>query len=198
MSVHAPDAARRPLIPKLWLAPKQALLGAVTILQDGFTNATTGVRYVEVSTKLPARNRPERFVKVSRVGGGQEDPITDKARLLVECFGRSSRDVELICNTARSVLRNSVSSWVHPRHPDDPPYTPPSRPAPLPSVTDWPLEFAGLPAGRAPHSVDSVVDEAMFIRWCGNESGPADLPHPDILDFERWQFTIDLWVAVNR
>jgi len=183
MSVHATDAARRPLAAHVWLPPKQALLGAVTILQDGFTHSATGVRYAEVSTKLPSHTRPERFIKVSRIGGSQDDPITDKARLLVECYGRSSRDVELMCNTARAVLRNAVSSWVTPRQPDNPPWVPPAAPAPLPSITAWPLE--------------QDVDEAMFIRWCGNESGPADLAHPDILDFERWQFTVDLWVAAN-
>lgn len=166
--------------PKLWPVPKQALLGAVTVLQDAFTH-TNGIRYAEVSTKLPAHTRPERFIKVSRVGGGQAVMVTDVARLLVECYGRSSRDTELMCNTARAALHNAVSSWVYPRPPENPPYTPPAGPPPLPSVTTWP----------------AATDEPMFIRWCGNESGPADLPHPDILDYERWQFTIDLEVAAN-
>ena len=182
-AVLAGDGARRPLHAKVWMPRKQALLGAVTILQDAFTNSDTGEHYAEVSTKLPAHTRPERFVKVSRVGGSQDDPITDRARLLVECYGRSSRDVEVMCATASAALHNAVSSWVHtPKPPHDPPWTT-GRPAALPSITDWPLE------------VD--LDEPMFIRWCGNESGPADLAHPDILDYERWQFTIDLWVAVN-
>lgn len=135
----------------IWDTPKPALLAAVTILEEGFGP------WAQVSTKLPARNRPDRFVKVSRTGGGQSNPVTDRARILVECFGRTSADVENMCNTARAVLRNSQSTTV-------------------------------TPSGGPP----------MFIRSYGNESGPVDFPHPDILDYERWQFTAELWIATNR
>ena len=150
------------LAAKEWLVPKPALLGAVTILEAGF-RFPDGSHAAMVSTKLPAHVRPERFVRVSRIGGGQNDPATDVARLLVDCFGRDSATCEFMCNTARAALHNSVSTWVTPTNLD------------------------GLP--------DHI--NSMFIRWCGNESGPADLAHPDILDYERWQFTIDLWIAAN-
>jgi hypothetical protein len=145
---------------KEWITPKPALLGAVTILHNAFASVTPPV---PVSTKLPAHVRPEWFIKVSRIGGGQNDPATDVARFLVDCYGRDSATCEAMCNTSRAALHNAVSTWV-------------------------------IPAAR-----DGSPDEAnrMFIRWCGNESGPYDLAHPDILDYERWQFSIDLWIAAN-
>lgn len=148
--------------PKEWLTPKPALLGAVTVLEAAF-RLSDGSHAALVSTKLPAHVRPERFIKVSRIGGGQNDPATDVARFLVDCYGRDSAACESMCNTARAALHNSVSGWVIPTHRD----------------------------GSPDH------ENSMFIRWCGNESGPYDLAHPDILDYERWQFTIDLWIAAN-
>ena len=78
------------------------MLTALTILDDAF-----GV-WAQVSTSLPTKQvRPQRFVRVSRVGGGQGDPATDTARLLVECFGPDTATVEAMCNTARAALRNA-------------------------------------------------------------------------------------------
>jgi metal-dependent amidase/aminoacylase/carboxypeptidase family protein len=131
---------------KIWLTPKPALLGTVTILEEAFGT------YAMVSTKMPARNRPERFVRVSRTGGGQDNPVTDRARILVECFAKDTAQAEAMCNTARAALRNACSTFV---------------------------------AG-------------MFVRWYGNESGPVDLAHPDIVDMERWQFSGEIWMSTNR
>lgn len=134
---------------QIWPTPKPALLAAITILGEAF-----GV-YADVSAKLPRNNRPDRFVKVSRVGGGQDDPVTDRARILIECFGRDPAECENMCNTARAAMRNAQGSTV------------------TTTVTD------------------------MFIRWWGNEDGPTDFPHPDILDRERWQVHGELAVKSN-
>lgn len=130
---------------QIWPTPKPAVLAAITVLSEAFG------AYAFVSAKLPAHQRPERFVKVTRVGGGQDDIVTDTARLLIECFAKDVGQVEAMCNTVRAALRNA----------------------------------AGTTVGEA------------FIRSWGNESGPADLPHPDILDYERWQLTGDLAVKAN-
>lgn len=37
----------------------------------------------------------------------------------------------------------------------------------------------------------------VFIRGWDNESGPVDFPHPDLLDYERWQLHGDLVVKAN-
>jgi hypothetical protein len=131
---------------KIWLTPKPALLAAVTILEEAFGE------YAQVSTKLPARNRADRFVRVSRSGGTQQDPVTDRARIITECYAKDTAQAEMMCNTARAAYRNACSTF--------------------------------------------VLD--MWVRWYGNEAGPNDIAHPDIVDYERWQFTGELWIATNR
>jgi hypothetical protein len=133
----------------VWATPKPALLGALTILESAFGT------YAHVSAKLPATNRPDRFVKVSRVGGQLDNHTTDLARIMVECFAKDVGQVESMCNTARTALRNAGGTTV------------------------------------------TANNVAMFIRGWDNESGPTDYPHPDILDFERWQITGDLAVKAN-
>lgn len=92
---------------QIWATPKPAVKAAVEILADAFG------KYAVVSTKLPRNSqRPERFVRVSRVGGGQNNPATDTARLLVECFGYDTETVEKMCNTARTALRNAAGTTV--------------------------------------------------------------------------------------
>lgn len=130
----------------LWQTPKPAVLAAITVLEAAFGG------YASVSAKLPARNRPARFVRVSRAGGAQNDPATDTARILVECFAKTVADAENMCNTARAALRNAAAT---------------------------------------------SVGDGVFIRCWDNEQGPADLPHPDVLDYERWQFFGDLLVKAN-
>lgn len=130
---------------QIWPTPKPAVLAAITVLAEAFGE------YAFVSAKLPAQQRPDRFVKVTRVGGGQDSVATDTARLLIECFAKDVGQVEAMCNTVRAALRNS----------------------------------SGTTVGDA------------FIRSWSNESGPTDFPHPDILDYERWQLTGDLAVKAN-
>lgn len=133
----------------IWPTPKPALLAAITILSEGFGD------YAFVSAKLPAHIRPDRFVKVSRVGGDLDNIATDSARILVECYAKDVGQVEAMCNTARTALRNAGGT----------------------SVT--------------------ADEQRMFIRAWDETSGPADYPNPDVLDFERWQFTGTLMVKAN-
>lgn len=134
---------------QIWPTAKPAVLTAITILDEAFEG------YAFVSAKLPGTARPDRFVRVSRVGGSQDHQATDVARLLVECYAKDVGQCEAMCNTARAALRNAGGTTV---------------------VTT---------AGR------------VSIRAWDNESGPVDYPHPEILDYDRWQITGDLLVKSN-
>ena len=90
----------------VWPTPKPAVLTAITVLAEAFGE------YAFVSAKMPARDRPERFVRVTRVGGGMDNIATDGARILVECFARDVGQVEAMCNTARTALRNAGGTTV--------------------------------------------------------------------------------------
>lgn len=89
----------------IYKTPKPAVKTAITILQQAF-----GV-YALVSARMP-KQRPVRFVRVTRIGGSQDDPITDVARILVECFGVDVETVENMTATARAALRNAISTDV--------------------------------------------------------------------------------------
>jgi hypothetical protein len=89
----------------IYNTPKPAVKTALSILRDAF-----GV-YALVSAAMP-KQRPIRFVQVSRIGGHQDDPITDHARILVECFGPDIETVENMTGTARAALRNAISTTV--------------------------------------------------------------------------------------
>lgn len=133
----------------IWPTPKPAVLTAITILSESFGE------YAFVSAKLPARNRPERFVRVSRVGGGLENEATDVARILVECFAKDVGQVEAMCNTARTAFRNAGGTTV--------------------TTTEGPV----------------------FVRRWDREQGPTEFPHPDLLEYDRWQLFGDLMVKAN-
>jgi hypothetical protein len=133
----------------VWPTPKPALLAAVTVLAEAFGE------YAFVSAKLPAYNRPDRFVKVSRVGGGMDNIATDAARILVECYAKDVGQVEAMCNTARAALSNASGTTV---------------------IADG---------------------QRMFVRCWDETSGPADYLNPEIVEFERWQFTGELLVKAN-
>ena len=89
----------------IYKTPKPAVKTAITILAAGFG------QYALVSAKMPKR-RPIRFVQVTRIGGSQDTPITDNARLLIECFGPDTETVEAMTATARAALRNAISTIV--------------------------------------------------------------------------------------
>ena len=90
----------------VWPTPKPAVLTAITVLAEAFGD------YAFVSAKLPGRSRPERFVRVTRMGGGLENIATDSARILVECYAQDVGQVEAMCNTARAALRNAGGTTV--------------------------------------------------------------------------------------
>lgn len=133
----------------IYPTPKPALLAAITVLDEAFG------AYAHVSARLPATNRPDRFVKVTRVGGGLDNIASDSARILIECFAKDVGQCEAMCNTARTALRNSAGTNV------------------------------------------TTTEGDVFVRSWGNESGPTDFPHPEILDYDRWQLHGYLLVKAN-
>lgn len=133
----------------IWPTPKPAVLTAITILAEAFG------QYAFVSAKLPKNQRPDRFVKVTRVGGGLDNIATDEARLLIECFARDIGEVEAMCNTARTALRNAAGTTV------------------------------------------TTTQGNVFVRAWENESGPSDYPHPDLIEFDRWQLTGSLMLKAS-
>jgi hypothetical protein len=132
----------------IWPTAKPAVLTAITVLDEAFGE------YAFVSAKMPIHNRPDRFVRVSRVGGGQENIATDVARILVECFAKDVGEVEAMCNTVRAALRNAAGTTV------------------------------------------TTTMGGVSVRHWGNES-VADYPHPDLLEYERWQVTGELSIKAN-
>ena len=53
---------------------------------------------------------PKRFVKITRVGGGMSNRVTDNARILVECWSDDSADCEILANTVRAILGSLAGS----------------------------------------------------------------------------------------
>lgn len=133
----------------IWPTPKPALLTAITVLSEAFGD------YAFVSAKLPATNRADRFVTVTRVGGGLDNIATDTARILVECFARDIAEVEAMCNTVRAAFRNAGGTTV------------------------------------------ATTSGDVSVRAWDNEHGPSSYPHPELLEYERWQITGDLAIKAN-
>lgn len=132
----------------VWTTAKPAVLTAITILSDAFADNAF------VSSDMP-RQRPERFIRVSRVGGRRVNVATDNARILVECFARTVAEVESMAATASEALYNSGGTTV------------------------------------------TTTAGDVFVRDWDNESGPVDFPHPELLDYCRWQLHGDLVVKAN-
>lgn len=61
---------------------------------------------VRVSTRKPDPH-PDRFVVVSRIGGGNDDWATKDPRFLIECFAKSEFDAESLAESARDAWRNA-------------------------------------------------------------------------------------------
>jgi hypothetical protein len=89
---------------EIWPTPRPAVKAAVSILQTAFGSTA-------VSTRMP-RTRPTQIVLVSRVGGGQDNPRMDRARLLIECWAGGPGDAETMTGQARAALRNAGASTV--------------------------------------------------------------------------------------
>jgi hypothetical protein len=81
---------------------------AIDILETAFQTVLVTVR---APTTLPAK-----FIRVSRVGGGQPNPRFDIARLLVECWADESvggyGTAETMGDQARTALRNAAGTTV--------------------------------------------------------------------------------------
>lgn len=90
-----------------WLTPKPALIAVQRILEAAFSDG----QYAAVHTKLPAKDRPERFVVVTRIGGGQTNQAVDICRVLVECYARVDEQAERMTGTSSAALRNAASTW---------------------------------------------------------------------------------------
>lgn len=59
---------------------------------------------IRVSTQLPAsEKRPEKFVIVSRIGGGSDDWATKNPRFLIECYALSELEAEELADQAWDV-----------------------------------------------------------------------------------------------
>lgn len=89
----------------IYPTPKPAVKTAISILADAFGH------YALVSAKMP-KQRPIRFVKVSRIGGGWSNKVTDTARLLIECYGPDTETAEAMTGTARAAMLNAISTIV--------------------------------------------------------------------------------------
>lgn len=89
----------------IYPTPKPAVLTVITVLTEAFGG------YAIVSAKLP-KQRPDRFVRVTRAGGGLANIASDSARILVECYAKDVAQVEAMCNTARTALRNAIGTNV--------------------------------------------------------------------------------------
>lgn len=88
----------------IWPTPRPAVKAAIGILTDAFAGIGVGANFPKV--------RPAKFVRVSRVGGGQDNPRMDRARLLVECWAKSVGDAEAMTATARAALRNAGGTHI--------------------------------------------------------------------------------------
>lgn len=161
---------------EIWPTPKPALLAAYTILKQGFVGTD-----VKVSTQIPARNRPNRFVVIDRAGGGQDHVATDTAAFIVHCFGRSTAETEGMCNRAREIFRNAVGTTVDV------------------VIVDGFLDSTNPDHDTPPDVMPLAIPPPvrMFIRGYTNETGVAGRQHPDVEDRVRWQFSFQLGIKSN-
>ena len=85
--------------------PKPALKTAISILSDAFGD------YAQVSAKMPTR-APDRFVRVSRIGGSRPFIVTDAAKILIEWFGPDPETVESMTATVDEAMHNAVGTVI--------------------------------------------------------------------------------------
>lgn len=67
---------------------------------------------VPVSARMP-KVRPQSFVRVDRVGGRQPNPVTDVARILVECWAPDMATAESMSATASKALHDASGTVQH-------------------------------------------------------------------------------------
>lgn len=95
----------RPLI-----VPKPSVACAIAALTDGLPEVDYDDVYVSSKKPGPRTGHtilPDRFIRVTRAGGGMINLVTDNARLLVECWS-SADDAEKFANAARAVIAASA------------------------------------------------------------------------------------------
>ncbi|WP_431784326.1 hypothetical protein [Streptomyces chumphonensis] len=64
---------------------------------------------VPVGTRVPSP-RPDRFVRIERIGGGRRDKVTDRARLDVHCWAESEEAAHDLATLARALL-GDLPGW---------------------------------------------------------------------------------------
>lgn len=77
----------------------------------------TALPDVRVSTRKPDPT-PEKFVVVSRIGGGSEDWATRDPRFLIECFATDEVEAEVLAQTAWEAWRTVRTSEIYFGNPD--------------------------------------------------------------------------------
>lgn len=93
------------------IVPKPALAAAVAMLREGLEDL--GWPGIYVANVKPGEADgsdvyPDRFVKVTRTGGGMNNMVTDRALLLVECWSVDSTEAENLANACRALFRVSA------------------------------------------------------------------------------------------
>ena len=89
----------------VWPTPRPALKTAIAIVTEAFGE------YAQVSANMP-RQLPIRFIRVDRIGGSRPNPVTDIARILIECFGPDPETVESMCSTVDEAMHNAIGTIV--------------------------------------------------------------------------------------
>lgn len=65
-----------------------------------------------VSTKVP-KKRPAKFLTVQRIGGGMQNPVTDRAVMAIQAWAGDDITAEQLCFDAEAVLFAAVGVTHH-------------------------------------------------------------------------------------
>ena len=66
---------------------------------------------VKVLTRVPT-DRPDEFVRLSRVGGTVRDVITDRPWVVFECWSKSDYDAAILARTVRAYVFDLVQTQI--------------------------------------------------------------------------------------
>lgn len=88
------------------IVPKPALSVAIELLRQGLP--VLDFDDVFISSSKPGSDQgydtyPDRFIKVTRTGGGMNNKVTDRALLLTECWSVDSTEAESLANACRAL-----------------------------------------------------------------------------------------------
>lgn len=70
-------------------------------IEGVLVTALTPALSLPVTTKVPA-TRPDKFVRLSRIGGNRRNVITDRAMVVVECWAKSTTEAERLSALTRA------------------------------------------------------------------------------------------------